>query len=307
MKKSCLLNKKPLIYLVTLLTVLAVIYFRPIIIEQYLWLKSHLLIPNYADKSLGLNAYQADIQAKKLAGISDDISGLTYNVETATLFAVTNDPSQVVEISKEGNVLRIIPVAGLVDVEGISHIRHNKYVITEESTHKIYEVKINQNTTKIDQDGLRQIKLGVAGKLIKNKGLEGVEWDQSRETLFVVKEKHPMKVYEIKGFPPKKSNLFDISIDEWEPKQAKLTHLTDLSSIFIHQPTGNVILLGEESKLLVEYEYDGAMLSMMKLKSGYHNLTHDVPQAEGLAIDTDNFIYIVSEPNLFYRFSKASK
>ncbi len=38
---------------------------------------------------------------------------------------------------------------------------------------------------------------------------------------------------------------------------------------------------------------------------GNHGLTDDVPQAEGLAMDDRGSLYVVSEPNLFYRFSRA--
>jgi len=297
------MNKNFFVFAFLVLLIPIAIHFSPKIIEHYLWIKSGYSINHLSKGGLGLNLYTADIQSKKLDGISDDISGLTYNKETDTLFGVTNDPSQIVEMSKEGNILRIIPINGIADVEGIAHIGHNKYVITEESAQRIHEVKIDQNTQKISEDNLKKLKLGF-GKLKNNKGLEGVEWDASRESLFVVKEKHPMRVFEIKGFPPKKHHIFDVSVNEWIPKKSDAAHLTDLSSIFIHQPTGNILLLGEESKLIAEYDYEGNILSMLRLKQGYHNLSNDVPQAEGLAIDKDDYIYLVSEPNLFYRFKR---
>ena len=38
-----------------------------------------------------------------------------------------------------------------------------------------------------------------------------------------------------------------------------------------------------------------------------HGLKRGVPQAEGLAIDDQGVLYLVSEPNLFYRFAKPQR
>jgi uncharacterized protein YjiK len=40
---------------------------------------------------------------------------------------------------------------------------------------------------------------------------------------------------------------------------------------------------------------------------GRHGLQRSVPQAEGLASDEQGNLYLVSEPNLFYRFSKPEQ
>ncbi|MBW6114298.1 SdiA-regulated domain-containing protein, partial [Pseudomonas aeruginosa] len=42
-------------------------------------------------------------------------------------------------------------------------------------------------------------------------------------------------------------------------------------------------------------------LGSLTLRGGNHGLTDDVPQAEGLAMDDRGSLYVVSEPNLFYR------
>lgn len=279
-------------------------YNKPFISEQFFWIKSSWFEKDLNNKkSLRLNLYQVDIDAKKVSGIDRNLSGLTYNPETDTLFSVVNDPPAILELSKEGDLIRKIPVDGVRDLEGISHIRFNKFVITDESDHRVIEVNIARDTVYIDKNSLGYIRIGL-GQSHKNKGFEGVEWDDSRQALFVVKEKNPKKIYALRGFPPKVNRYVAIEIEEWKPTKHHSAFITDLSSIFIHQTTGNITLLGEESKLIAEYQYEGNFLSMMKLKAGYHGLMNDVPQAEGLAIDHDDIIYVVSEPNLFYRFRK---
>ncbi|WP_262234160.1 SdiA-regulated domain-containing protein, partial [Escherichia coli] len=49
---------------------------------------------------------------KEITGINGGLSGLTWNPDSRTLFAVTDHPSSVVELDTEGNVLRVIPSDG---------------------------------------------------------------------------------------------------------------------------------------------------------------------------------------------------
>ena len=71
-------------------------------------------------KSLGLEAYQVSIDALPIAGITRNASGLTWHPGRNSLFAVINQPAQVVELSPDGVLKRTVPVSGVADLEGIT-------------------------------------------------------------------------------------------------------------------------------------------------------------------------------------------
>ena len=81
----------------------------------------------------------------------------------------------------------------------------------------------------------------------------------------------------------------------------------DLSDLEYDKRTGHLLALSDESKLLLELGLDGKPISTLSLKKGQHGLTRSVPQAEGVAMDDKGTVYVVSEPNLFYRFEKLKQ
>ena len=60
------------------------------------------------------------------------------------------------------------------------------------------------------------------------------------------------------------------------------------------------------SRILVEYAPDGTVLSYLPLWRGMNGLSASIAQAEGVAVGPDGDVFIVAEPNLFYRFGKPS-
>ena len=78
----------------------------------------------------------------------------------------------------------------------------------------------------------------------------------------------------------------------------------NLSSLSIDPRTGHTLVLSADSHLLLELDEAGKQVSFMTFLGGMNGLKDTIPRAEGVALDEDGTIYMVSEPNLFYSFRK---
>ncbi|MNE93947.1 SdiA-regulated [compost metagenome] len=81
----------------------------------------------------------------------------------------------------------------------------------------------------------------------------------------------------------------------------------DLSSLQYDERSGHLLALSDESRLILELDVGGRPLSTMSLNKGRQGLKKTVPQAEGIAMDDEGTLYLVSEPNLFYVFKKPTQ
>ena len=247
--------------------------------------------------SLWLPDYQVTIQGKVISGIDDDLSALTFDPDRNSLIAVTNGKPHWLELSLEGELLRAIPLVGFGDPEAIEYISEGVYVISDERLQRLLRVEVNEQTTVIDAARAQQLSLGI--DLNGNKGFEGLAYDTAGKRLFVAKERHPVRIYEISGFPYTEPTP-SVHINE---HHARL-FVRDLSSLQFDERSGHLLALSDESRLVVELDSNGQPLSSLSLSAGKHGLKRNVPQAEGIAMGPDGTLYLVSEPNLFYVFSK---
>jgi uncharacterized protein YjiK len=258
----------------------------------------YYLLRQDRDAGLRLASYRAVIDGKQIDGISDNASGLTYNPNTGTLFAAINRPPQVVELSIDGTVLRRVPVTGAWDLEGITHVGENTYLLADETRQRLYLVLIEADTKAlwIESDAQLIVPIGWKG----NRGIEGLSWDEHAKRLYAVKEKAPPRIVTIDGLTERSGDAkAKLHIADLTLPGALL--LKDLSSLSILQ-SGHILLLSDESQLLVEYDADGSPIGVLPLRKGWHGLRATLPAAEGVAVGDRGQIFIVSEPNLFYRF-----
>lgn len=95
--------------------------------------------------AIRLSGYQAAVQAKRIEGVSRNLSGLTYNTASGTLYATVNTPARVIELSTDGEVLRSMPIHGVSDVEGIAYISDELYLISDERTGVLHYIEIPED------------------------------------------------------------------------------------------------------------------------------------------------------------------
>src|SRR5262245_4952419 len=153
----------------------------------------------WRDRSIWLPDYQVAIEAKAIEGLTDDVSALTYDPDRHSLFSVTNQHPEIIELSLDGHLIRRVQLEGFGDPEAIEYISKGVYVITDERLQRLIKVRLDENTTRIDASDSQQLSLGIG--LSGNKGFEGLAYDTVGQRLFVAKERDPVRIYEIHGFP----------------------------------------------------------------------------------------------------------
>lgn len=253
--------------------------------------------------SLWLPDYRAEIQAQPVVGIEDDLSALTFDPDRNSLIAITNGKPQLLELSLDGKLLRAIALVGFGDPEAIEYVSRGVYVISDERLQRLLRVQVDEQTRQIDAAASQQLSLGIGQN--GNKGFEGLAYDAAGKRVFVAKERDPVRIYEVQGFPYAEGDQpLAVHVSEDRERDADL-FVRDVSSLQYDSQTGHLLALSDESRLVVELDIQGEPISTLSLKRGEHGLNADVPQAEGLAMGPDGTLYLVSEPNLFYRFRKV--
>ncbi|MDZ7888273.1 MAG: SdiA-regulated domain-containing protein [Pseudomonas sp.] len=253
-------------------------------------------------RSLWLPDYRVTVEAQVIDGLSDDVSALTYDPDRRSLFTVTNQRAELIELSLAGKILRRMPLTGFGDAEAVEYISPGIYVISDERAQRLFKVHVDENTRWLDAADSEQLSLGLG--LNGNKGFEGLAYDSQGQRLFVAKERDPLRILEITGFPGDEQRL-NLQVTDDQRRDRRL-FVRDLSSLQFDERSGHLLALSDESRLVIELDLDGRPISTLSLLRGMHGLKRSVPQAEGLAMDEQGTLYLVSEPNLFYVFAKPT-
>ncbi|MGE8407049.1 MAG: SdiA-regulated domain-containing protein [Pseudomonas sp.] len=257
-----------------------------------------------AAEGIGLDQYRVVIEARPIDGLDEDISALTFDPDRNSLFTVTNKNPELIELSLEGRILRRVPLTGFGDPEAVEYVGRDSYVITDEREQRLIRVRLTEDTPFLDAKDAEQLTLGIG--LNGNKGFEGLAYDQSGKRLFVAKERDPMLIYEVHGFPhDNPEQPYAVHVVQ-NPKRDSKLFVRDLSSLQFDERSGHLLALSDESQLVLELDVQGKPLASMSLRKGFQGLSQSVPQAEGIAMDDAGTLYLVSEPNLFYVFKKPA-
>ena len=261
-----------------------------------LWVKERFESSAERIESVWLPDYLVDIDAKPLPGMDDDeASDLSFNPQTRTLFAVMGKNPFLVELTLDGDVLRKIPLVGWENPEGLAVLENGLIAIVDERNHDLTLVKVDASTSTLNHDDFPSYDLGKSVK--SNKGFEAIAWDPMRQRLIIGEERPPrLFTWSTEGRGPLKGDKQLLPSDELD--------LRNLSALAVDPRTGHLLVLSADSNMLLELDEKGEQVSFMTLLGAFNGLGSRVPRAEGVTMDDQGNLYMVSEPALFYRFKK---
>lgn len=277
----------------------------------YFWARMHWHADDWLKKSVWLPGYQVDLQAIPLEGISNNLSGLTYDPDRDILWAVSNGPNELLALNRDGQIQGRYPLEDFHDVEAVAYVGRNQLVIAEERRQSLVlvPVPIDRNGLlkkyRFAREGYPSLTLALGAQ--DNKGLEGVTYDLRGDRLFATRERDPRQLLQISGLRASLEKGREPQVHDLSARVNESVFATDLSSVVFDQRSGHLILLSDESKLLIEMTDQGKVVSFRSLATGFAGLRRGVPQAEGVTLDDEGNLYLVSEPNLFYRFTRAER
>ncbi|MCP2024530.1 SdiA-regulated domain-containing protein [Pseudomonas laurylsulfatiphila] len=260
-----------------------------------LWVKEQFKSPAERQASIWLPDYRAVIDAKPLPGMEkDEASDVAYDPQTKTLFSVMGKNPFLVELNLQGDVLRKMPLVGWSNPEGVTVLGDGRLAIVDEREHLIAIVKVDADTRELNIADFPKYDLGPSKD--QNKAFEAVTWDPGNQQL-VLGEERPPALFTWKGdgkvLTGDKLKLASHALD-----------MRNLSALAIDPRTGHMLALSADSHLLLELDKNGEQVSFITLLRGFNGLKNTIPRAEGVTMDEAGTLYMVSEPNLFYRFEK---
>ncbi|WP_419794281.1 SdiA-regulated domain-containing protein [Pseudomonas palleroniana] len=260
-----------------------------------LWVAERFETPFERQASVWLPDYRAVIDAKLLPGMEkDEASDVSYNPQTKTLFSVMGKNAFLVELSLQGDVLRKMPLNGWSNPEGVTVMENGLMAVVDERDHSLTVVKVDAATTQLNKADFTSYDLGPSKD--QNKAFEGVTWDKRNQQIVLGEERPP-------ALFTWKTDGTTLTGDKQKLASTELD-MRNLSALAIDPRTGHMLVLSADSHLLLELDEKGKQVSFMTLLGGFNGLKHTIPRAEGVTMDEDGTVYIVSEPNLFYRFEK---
>ncbi|MFJ2483822.1 SdiA-regulated domain-containing protein [Pseudomonas sp. NPDC087598] len=261
-----------------------------------LWLQERFESQAEQKESIWLPDYRVVIDAKPLTGMEkDEASDLSYNPQTKTLFSVMGKNPFLAELTLQGEVLRKMPLVGWSNPEGLTVMENGLMAIVDERQHMLSIVKVDADTRELNIANFPKYDLGPSKD--QNKAFEAIAWDPRNHQLLLGEERPPaLFTWKSDGSQTLNGDKQKLASDELD--------IRNLSALAIDPRTGHMLVLSADSHLLLELDEKGEQVSFMTLLGGFNGLKKTIPRAEGVTMDEVDTLYMVSEPNLFYRFEK---
>lgn len=239
--------------------------------------------------------FEADLQAIPLPGIVDNASGITHAPDINRFYVVVNNPQLLIELDANLEYQREIQLQGFEDTEGVAYAGPGKLAIIDERLQTVSIANIQEDTRVLHRKDLESYSLHNGPET--NQGFEGVAIDPSKQHLYLAREEQPEALFRLSEANQAPAHEGNIALQD--------DHLEDLAGLHFDGKSTNLLVLSDESRQLREVNRNGHTISTLSLGAGIGGLLADIPQPEGITMDTEGALYIVSEPNLIYRFKRT--
>jgi uncharacterized protein YjiK len=242
--------------------------------------------------------------------LAQEASAVTYDWDTDSLFVVGDGGTSVVQVSKTGALINSMTLAQgtspqgteFYDTEGIAYVGNGKFVLTEERDRKANLFTYVPNTT-LTRAAVQTVKLGTT---VGNIGIEGLTNDPQTGGYIFVKEATPEGIFQTgidfaAGTATNGSPTTENSVNLFDPALAGLADFSDVFALSnLTTLTGadktHLLILSQEAGKIVNVDRTGVVSSSLTIAGDANNpLTVPNQSHEGLAMDNDGKLYVVSE------------
>jgi uncharacterized protein YjiK len=125
-----------------------------------------------------------------------------------------------------------------------------------------------------------------------------------QDKIFIAKEKRPRKVIEIQGLLDRQC-FAEVTVKERDEISLWLLGARDFSGLHYDHHSGNLLILSDDSRRVIEMSLTGKFISTLPLTSGQKGLATTINQPEGIALGNGNLV-ILGEPNRLYRYRRET-
>jgi len=225
-----------------------------------------------------------------------EVSAITYNPDTDTLFVVGDEGTAIVEINRQGQLVSsmTLKAGDFADTEGLTYVGNGQFVLVEERLRQANLFTYAAGGT-LSRANVQTVDLGTN---IGNIGLEGVSFDPVTGGFIFVKETEPQGIFQttldfVAGTASNGSPTTENSINLFEPA---LLGLTDIADVFALRDSNNLLVLGQEDGKLVAVDRTGNILSTLMIAADQGNPLSVANQGfEGVTVDNNGWLYLTSE------------
>ena len=231
--------------------------------------------------------------------IAAEVSAVTYNEATDSLFIVGDEGSYITQLSKTtGAVIDTMNLpAGLFgDPEGLTAVGGGRFVVANERERTANLLTYAGGTT-LDAATVRSVKLGTT---VGNIGLEGVSLDPATGGYIFVKEVTPQGIFQTTldfaaGTASNGSPTTVNSVNLFDPALMGMDDIADVHALSNTLPATapdyrHLVVLGQENGRILKVDRAGRIYGRLDLPNAPLNLGH-----EGITFDRQLNMYVTNE------------